>query len=201
MEIFVHRLLSELIAGNGSRLVSHYDLDKTVLPQAQYETVFSEENTVIHFEHELIKIERPLGKNIFLVGSMSSEERPMSYSMPIRVTAENKESGETYEVDTHDNAVEFSCTVRISMIAGHETVKQSYAQLRYMQLFAMQSLRNPPTQNWYEWPAHLMGFTTVWGIHHENLAGFSEELLRGKWFGALFKEFIVPSEHVIIEKL
>jgi len=195
MEIFVHRLLSELISGNGARLTTHYDLDKTVLPQAQYPVVFSEDNTRVHFEHELIDIERPLSKDIFLIGSMSSEERLASYSMPIQVTA-----GDTV-VDTHDNAVEFSCTVRISMISGHETVKESYAQLRYMQLFAMQSLRNPPTQNWWEWPAHLMGFTPVWGVHHENLAGFNEELIRGKWFGALFKEFMVPSEHVVIEKL
>lgn len=198
MEIFIHRLLSELIAGDGCQLIVHPEMDKGTFPKAQYEINFSKENTRVHYESELIEINRPLEKSIFLVGTGSTEERPVSYAMPYNVESL---AGSKWNRSGHDVLVEVTYVVRISMITEDKAERQAKAQLHYMQLFAQQALRNPPTQQWWTWPATLVGFTSLFNLPHENIMGFNEEEVQGSWFGARFVERMIPSEHVAIRKL
>lgn len=199
MEVFAHRLLSELIAGAGHRLVTHYDLDKSVLPEAQYAVVFSEENTRIHFENEAIKVDRPLSKDIILVGSLSFDESIASYSMPINrdVVIDDK----PVVIRTHDAMVKITSVIRITLITDNEVPKQARAQLRYMNQFVIQAFMNPPTQNWQEWPAHITGFTSTVNVPMSNILGLEEEQLIGKSFGVKMEENVVRSEHLFLQKV
>jgi len=199
MEVFAHRLLSELIAGAGVRLVVHYDLDKSVLPQAQYEIVFSEDNTRVHFEDEAIEIDRPLSKDIILVGSLSFDESIASYSMPINrdVTI----NGKAKQIKTHDSMVKITSVIRITLITDNEVPKQARGQLRYLNQFVIQAFMNPPTQDWYRWPARVAGFTSTINVPMTNVLGSEEELIIGKSFGVKFEEDIVRSEHLFLERV
>ena len=199
MEVFSHRLLTELIAGAGTELVAHYDLDKSVLPLAQYPIVFSEDNTRVHFEDERIEINRPLSKDIFLVGSLSFDEVIASYSMPI--DRDYAIDGEARKVRTHDSMTRITSIIRITLITDNEVPKQARGKLRYMQLFAMQAFMNPPTQDWWGFAAHVTGFTSTVNVPMTNVLGSEEELIIGKSFGVKFDEVLVRSEHLSLRKL
>jgi len=199
MEVFSHRLLSELIEGAGSRLVAHYDLNPSLLPEARYPTVFSEDNTRIHFEDESIEIDRPLSKDIFMVGNLSFDEVVASYAMPIKRTYVI--DGETVDVDVHDNLIRLTSVIRITMITNNEVQKQARGKLRRMIQFVIMAFTNPPTQNWYEWPARPAGFTSVVNVPMTNVLGNEEELIIGRSIGVKFEEDVVRSEHLHLEKL
>jgi len=179
-------------------IIVHPELDKTTFPEAQYEVLFSQENTRVHFEKELIDVNRPLEKDIFLIGSTMSDERPASYAMPYDIESL---AGHDWDRSGHDSVVELTTTVRISMITEDKVERQSAAQLHYMQLFAQQAIRNPPTRDWWSRPAHLIGFTSIFALPHEGIMGFNEEEIQGSWFGARFTEYFRPSEHIAIRKL
>lgn len=199
MEIFAHRLLSELIEGAGCRLVAHYDLNPSLLPEARYPYVFSEDNTRIHFEDESIEIDRPLSKDIFMVGSLSFDEIVASYAIPIR--REFQLDGETVQVNEHDNLIRINSVIRITMITNNEVEKEARPKLRLMMQFVIMAFTNPPTQNWYEWPARPAGFTSVVNVPMMNVLGDEEELIIGRSIGVKFEEDVVRSEHLHLEKL
>ena len=199
MEVFAHRLLSELIAGAGTRLVAHYDLNKSVLPQAKYPIVFSEDNARVHFEDEAIEIDRPLSKDIFLVGSLSFDEIVRSYAVPIDRTYQL--DGETKRVNTNDNLIRITSIIRITMITNNEVPKQARGKLRYMMQFVIMAFTSPPTQNWWEWPARVTGFTSTVNVPMMNVLGNEEELIIGKSIGVKLEEDVIRSEHLTLEKL
>ncbi len=199
MELFAHRLLTELIAGNGTRLVTHYDKDPAVLPEARYPTIFSEANTRVHFEDEEIDIDRPLLKDIFLVGSVAYDEHPASYSIPIERTYVL--DGEAKTISTRDSAVQIISELRITMITDNEVNKQARGKLHLMKLFAIQAFTNPPTQDWWRWAAHITGFTSTMNVPMANVLDRNEEHIIGRSFGVKFDEFLIRSEHLTLEKL
>jgi len=198
VEVHVHRLFTQLISGNGTRMNVHPELDIGTFPEAQYIRVFSEENTEIHFEHELIDMVRPLPKSIFLVGSVSTEERPYSYSIPYSI---DSKSGEEWDRNGHSCLVHMSTIVRITMIVDNKVPKQASTNIHYMQLFAQQAIRNPPTQDWWGRAATLLGFTGLNYAPSMNLVEMNEEEILSKWFGARFSEVFLPEEHIALRKL
>ena len=200
METFSHRLLTELISGAGTELVTHFDLDEAVLPDAKFPLIFSEENTRVHYEDEAIHIDRPLSKDIFMVGSLSFDESVASYSMPINRDYTNRE-GVLREIRTHDSAVRINSVIRITLITDNEVPKQARGQLHYMQLFAMQAFMNPPTQDWWGMGAHVEGFTSTVNVPMTNVLGSEEELVIGKSFGVKFNEVLVRSEHLTLRRV
>ena len=199
MELFSHRLLTGLIEGAGTRLVAHYDLDKSLLPEAVFPYTFSEANTRVHFEDEDIEIDRPLSQDIFLVGGLSFDELVQSYAVEVNRTYEL--DGETKRVSEHDNLIRITSMIRITMITDAEVPNQARGRLRLMIQFVIKAFTNPPTQNWYQLPARVTGFTSAVNIPMANVLGKEEELIIGKSIGIKFEEDVIRSEHLVLEKL
>ena len=196
MEIFVRRLFEELLADGGSEINIHPEL--SLPPNSQYKVVFSEENTRLLFEHELVDLNRPLTESIIMVGSTLTDEQFVSYAIPYDI---DSESGAEWDRSGKDNLFQITSTVRITLISKHKAPKQAYAELHYMQLFTQNAIRNAPTRNWWEEQAHLVGFTSTFPLVHYDKLGMAESDIHGKWFGTRLRSGYIPAEHVAIRKL
>lgn len=205
MQAYVYRLIEKLLNNNGGagcEMITHPELDDTLFPEAQYKQVFSVENTRLHYEQDggLITIERPLKKLIVLIGGTNVTERIVSYSMPYDIESL---AGAEWDRSGHDKLLERTSTVRISLIASDTVERQAVAALEYGKIFLQYLLWNPPEgiEDWWSRAATLDGFTDLFALPHTNISGFDEQEILGCWFGAKFKETLLPSEHVAIRLL
>lgn len=202
MQAYVYNLFLKFLETGGSEMITHPELDNTLFPEAQYKRVFSLENTSLHFERAggLITIERPLQKLMVLIGGSDVKERIVSYSMPYNIESV---AGAEWNRSGHDRVLERKSTVRISLIASDTVELQAVDSLEYGKIFFQNALWNPPStiENWWSRAAILEGFTDIFALPHVNMSGFEEPELTGCWFGAIFREMLLPSEHVAIRKL
>lgn len=200
MQAFIYNLIEQCLSGAGIEMITHPEIDVALFPEAQYKQVFSEENTKLYYEHDLIDIPRPLEHLIVTVGGINVKEHPISYAVAYDIESI---AGSEWDRQGYDRLVERIVTIRLSLIASDTVKRQAVAALEYGKIFLWNLLWNPPAniENWWRGSAQLYGFTDVYDLPHVNIAGFDEEEVHGCWFGATYKQVLLPIEHVALRKL
>lgn len=193
-------MIAQCLSGAGIEMIQNAETDKAFFPEAQYKLVYSEENTKLYYEHDLVEIPRPLEYLIILVGGVTVRENPISYAIKYDIESL---AGPEWNRSGYDRMVERFTTVRLSLIASDTVERQAVAALDHAKIFLWHLLWNPPQEieQWWRGSATLQGFTDIFDAPHMNLAGFDEAEIHGWWFGASYRQVLVPAEHVALRKL
>jgi len=200
MQAQVYNLINVCLEGAGMAMMTHPEVDKVLFPEAQYERVYSKENTKLYYEHELVDIPRPLDHLIIVVGGAHVREHIISYAMEYDIKSL---AGAEWDRKGYDKLVERIITVRLSLIVSSVVNREGIAALEYAKIFLWHLLWNPPRgiEDWWRGSAVLNGFSDIYDLPHVNAAGFDEEEILGCWFGATFKQVMLPVENVALRKL
>lgn len=200
MQALIYNLIDKCLDGAGIEMITHPEIDNVLFPDAQYKQVYSKENTKLYYERELVDIPRPLDHLIIQVGGAHVQERVISYAMEYDIESI---AGPEWDRKGYDKLVERIVTVRLSLIASNIVNREGMTALEYAKIFVWHLLWNPPRgiEDWWRGSAVLTGFSDVYDLPHVNLAGFDEEEILGCWFGAIFKQVVLPIESVALRKL